>query len=117
MTHTISGKNIDLGVSLREHTEQALKQLEEKFHLSSLGAHVVFERTAHKTFIAHATITLDKKHTIVVEDDNPDSYSAVDHVMVKVDAQIKRLLERLDDHHKHHDNHKFIRKTDLDKIA
>lgn len=110
MTHIITGKNLDLGSALITHIEDALSKLEKKYQLSSLSAHVVFEKSPHHKFHAHMTLPLDKTHVFKADGDDVDIYQATRLLLERLESAIRKHKERLDDHHKHHDNHKFITK-------
>ena len=111
MAHVITGKNLDLGKALHEYVEDALSKLRVKYRLTAFDAHVVFQKTTHHKFLVHLTLPLDKAHALRLDNEDSDIYRAVRGVFMHAEKGIRRYKERLDDHHKHHDNHKFITKN------
>lgn len=110
MTHVITGKNIDLGSAFISHVEDSLAKLEGKYRLPPLSAHVVFEKSPHHKFHGHITLPFDKTHVLKADSEDTDIHHAAHLLFERLETLIRKRKERVDDHHKHHDNHKFITK-------
>lgn len=110
MSHILTGKNMSLGETLQAEVRTALKKLADKYRMDPVNAHITFEKTAHHAFRAHGSFMLDKTHTVKGDVEDADVHHAARSLVEQFDKQVRRYRKRVHDHHRHHDNHKFIKK-------
>lgn len=111
----VSGKQVDVGESLREHIEARLEDGISKYLDRVTSVKVVISKESHR-FRAdingntgtHSGITI-KSHA-----ENDDVYAAFDSAADKVIKQLRRYKRRITNHHKTTDTHA---ERDYDAIA
>jgi ribosomal subunit interface protein len=98
MQLTVTGKQVDIGDTLREHVDASLKSILTKYFKTAIEAHVVVAREAHLT---RAEISLRIGRGIVVNASAAalDAYAAFDAAAERVAKQLRRYKRRLRDHH------------------
>ncbi len=97
MKITIRGKNIEVTDALRQYVEKRLKKF-EKF-LAELGEIIVtvsVEKFTHKIDVLVKT----NGHLIQAEGKTEDLYSAVDQIVEKLEKQILKYKEKIQDKNK-----------------
>jgi ribosomal subunit interface protein len=102
----ITGKNIQLGDALQTHCRQSIDDFLEKYKLNVIDMHLWFEKTLHHQFACEFLCHLRASVYIVVTGEGDDTYKAFEQALHRLHTKVRRYKERLDDHHKHHDNHK-----------
>src|SRR4051794_25754932 len=98
MQVTVTGKQVDVGDSLRVHVETALKALLEKYFRTAIEAHAVFAREAH---LITVDVSLHVGRGIVVNSSAAatDHYIAFDAAAERLAKQLRRYKRRLRDYH------------------
>jgi ribosomal subunit interface protein len=98
MQLTVTGKQVDIGDTLREHVDASLKSILTKYFKTAIEAHVVVAKEAHLT---RAEISLRIGRGIVVNASAAalDAYAAFDAAAERVAKQLRRYKRRLRDHH------------------
>ena len=98
MQLTLTGKQIDVGDTLRRHVEASLDAILGKYFGSAIEAHVVVSREAH---LSRAEISVRIGRGIVVNAHAAASelYAAFDGAAERVAKQLRRYKRRLRDHH------------------
>ena len=98
MQLTLTGKQIDVGDSLRRHIEGSLSSILGKYFGSAIEAHVVVSREAH---LSRAEISVRIGREIVVNAHAAalELYAAFDAGAERVAKQLRRYKRRLRDHH------------------
>ncbi len=99
MRYQISGKQIDIGDSLRFHVENELGSVVEKYAGRPTDANVVFSRNGHE-FVCEAVVHLSTGLTAQARGHANEIYAAFDQAGEKMDKQLRRYKRRLKDHHK-----------------
>lgn len=99
MRYQISGKQIDVGESLRQHVETEIGVLTEKYAGRPTEAHVTFSKDAHQ-YRSEATIHLSTGLIVAAEGKSTEIYDSFDKCREKLDKQLRRYKRRLKDHHK-----------------
>jgi ribosomal subunit interface protein len=98
MQLSVTGKQIDVGDSLRSHVEASLTSILAKYFGTAIEAHVVVSREAH---LARAEISIHIGRGIVVNGRAaaPEVYAGFDAAADRVAKQLRRYKRRLRDYH------------------
>ncbi len=103
MQLNLSGHHVDVTPSLRRYVTTKLDRIERHFdHVTS--AHVVLsvQKQAHT---AEATLNVAGAQ-LVADSTASDMYAAIDLLADKLDRQVKRHKEKLNDHHQKGASHR-----------
>ena len=94
MPIVVSGKNIEVGESLREFVTQELRKVVEHYMGNIMEAHVIFSKDNH---MFNADVTVHLGHHLIVhchgQDD--DAYRSATNAINKLESRIKRYKNRL----------------------
>jgi ribosomal subunit interface protein len=96
MTLRVSGKNIDIGESLRTYVGARLDQVVLKFSAEPTGGHVIIEREG-SGFRTDCTLHLDSGLTLQAEAAAQDAYSSFDKAAVRIATRLRRSKRRMKD--------------------
>ncbi|MGB7126752.1 MAG: ribosome-associated translation inhibitor RaiA [Methylovirgula sp.] len=96
MSLRVSGKNIDIGESLRTYVGARLDQVLLKFSAEPAGGRVVIEREG-SGFRTDCTLYLDAGLTLQAEAAAHDAYSSFDKAAVRIETRLRRCKRRLKD--------------------
>jgi ribosomal subunit interface protein len=96
MSLRVSGKNIDIGESLRTYVGARLDQVLLKFSAEPAGGRVVIEREG-SGFRTDCTLHLNAGLTLQAEAAAQDAYSSFDKAAVRIEARLRRCKRRLKD--------------------
>lgn len=98
MQLTVTGKQVEIGASLRAHVESSLDSILAKYFRTAIEAHVVVAREA---YLIRAEVSLHIGRGIVVNAGAAldDPYAAFDAAAERVAKQLRRYKRRLRDHH------------------
>ncbi|MFC1715213.1 ribosome hibernation-promoting factor, HPF/YfiA family [Candidatus Poribacteria bacterium] len=98
MKVTITGRHIKLNDDIRLHAEEKMHKVETHFDRIIEG-HMILSAEKHRRI---AEVTLSVKGAVFhAQDVTEDIYASIDGAMEKVDTQIRRHKEKLNDR-KHH---------------
>ena len=113
MNLTISGHHLDVTPSLREYVLTKLDRVTRHFdQVVDINVLLTVEKLKEKERRQKAEVSLHVKgKDIFIESANEDMYAAIDELMDKLDRQVCRHKDRLQDHH--HASAKRIDATDL----
>ena len=100
MTIVISGKNIEVGESLREFVTQELRTLVEHYMGDIMEAQVVLSKENH---LFNSDVTVHIGHHLVVHchGQDEDPYRSVTNALHKLQSRIKRYKNRLQNRKRH----------------
>lgn len=98
MQLTVTGKQVEIGDTLRRHVESSLESILEKYFKTAIEAHVVVSREAH---LVRAEVSLHIGRGIVVNAGAAagDAYAGFDAAAERLAKQLRRYKRRLRDHH------------------
>ena len=99
MRYQISGKQIDIGMSLQTHVRTELDEVVQKYAERPTDALVVFSKSAHE-FACEATVHLSTGLTATAKAKDAEIYAAFNSCCAKMEKQLRRYKRRLKDHHK-----------------
>ncbi len=95
----VTGKNLDVGSALREHIEDRLLQLKQKYFEGTVHAHVTVEK--HRgSFITDCALHLATGLVLQAHGRAADAHPSFDEAASHLERQLRRYKQRLKDHHK-----------------
>ena len=100
MEMTVQGKQIDVGEALREHVEEKMSDIDQKYFNHATDATVTFSREGHGgMFKVIISVHVSKSIMVVTEAVESDPYLAFDSASEKAAKRLRRYKRRLRDHH------------------
>jgi putative sigma-54 modulation protein len=97
MNLQISGRHLEITPALREYVTEKLERVIRHFdHVIEVNAVLSVEKLKQK---AEATVHLSGKD-IFVESVSEDLYAAIDTLADKLDRQVQKHKQKLQDHHR-----------------
>lgn len=96
MTLRVSGKNIDIGESLRTYVGARIDLVVMKYSAEPTGGHVTIEREG-SGFRTDCTLHLDSGQTLQAEAEAPDAYLSFDKAAARIENRLRRCKRRLKD--------------------
>ena len=113
MNLTISGHHLELTPSLREYVLTKIDRVTRHFdQVVDINVLLSIEKQKEKERRQKAEVTLHMKgKDIFVESAHQDLYAAIDDLIDKLDRQVCRHKDRVQDHH--HDSPKRLGTHDL----
>ncbi len=97
MTIKITGKNIDLGESLRSYALNRIDSALDKFSGRSLSGQVSLEKN-HDGFFTHCAIHLESGLDVQSTGNGADAYGSVDSAIERLEKRLRRYKRRLKSH-------------------
>lgn len=96
MQLNITGHHVDVSPALRAYVTEKMQRLTRHFdHVISIDVILNVEKLDQ---IAEASVNAAGR-TLFATDTAPDMYAAVDGLIDKLDRQVRRLKQKLRDHH------------------
>ena len=98
MALRISGKNLDIGASLRGHIEARLSAATEKYFDGGVLGHVTIahEGSGYRT---ECVLHLASGITLTAEAEAHEAYASFDKTADRIDKRLRRYKQRLKTHH------------------
>lgn len=93
MTLRVSGKNIDIGDSLRTYVGARLDLVVLKYAAEPTGGHVTIEREG-SGFRTDCTLHLESGVTLQAEGEAPDAYSSFNKAADRIENRLRRQKDR-----------------------
>lgn len=98
MQMSITGNHIDVTPALREYVSSKMGKLENHFnHVTSMRVVLSVEKLEQKV---EATLHVDSGALLHADAVDKDMYAAIDALADKLDRQLKKHKEKIQDHHK-----------------
>jgi len=97
MTLRVSGKNVDIGESLRGHAEQRVGEALAKYFAGSFKGHATVEKEGIG-FRTECALHLGTGITVQAVGAAQDPYLSVDQAIDRIEKQLRRYKRRLRDH-------------------
>lgn len=94
MQVTVTGKQMDVGESLRGHAEAATTAIADKYLGKAIEAHVVFCRERH-LFLSDISLHAWRGLTVQCHGEAADAYAAFDDAALRLEKQLRRYKRRL----------------------
>lgn len=99
MQVSVTGKQIDVGDSLRGHAETAAAAIVGRYFGKAIEAHVVFCRERH-LILSDILVHAGRGLVVQCHGESSDPYAAFDTAAERLDKQLRRYKRRLRNHHK-----------------
>ncbi len=97
MQFQFSFKHMTTSEALRDYAEKKVSEKISKYVTKPIEAHVTFE-VEHQNHIAHCNIVGGDGFNVVAEHSCSDMYGSVDHMLDKLEIQLKKHKEKIKDH-------------------
>ncbi len=101
MNISLVGRHVELTETIKEHLNSSIHTL-EKYNLDIISVSAIAsleERKGKHGVSIEFTINLAGKNTIVIKQRDDDLYAAVDIAIERAQKALRRLNDRLNDHH------------------
>ncbi len=98
MQLNLTGHHIEITDSLRDHVTNKIQKLKRHFdHMTNVHVVLSVEKDRKK---AEATVHVSGAD-LFASDENDNMYTAIEHVVNKLDRQIIKHKEKMKNHHQH----------------
>ena len=97
MTLRVSGKNLDIGESLRRHVVEKVEAMVARYFSGSVGGHVVITREG-SGYRSDCTLGLSSGVTLHAEGRAHEPYPCFEQAADKIEARLRRYKQRLKGH-------------------
>lgn len=94
MTIRISGKHMEVGESLTEHSKTAINDIIAKYMGNVLESHVVFSKD-HHNFLAEVQVHISHNFIVNSHGKDADPYQALSQALSKLEIRIRKYKNRL----------------------
>jgi ribosomal subunit interface protein len=98
MAIQITGKNIDLGSSLRSYVTDRLEKAFEKYGTDGLSGHIFVEKE-HGRFATQCSVHLRSGLSLQSQGQGNEAYASVDEALDRLEKRIRRYKRRIKNHH------------------
>jgi ribosomal subunit interface protein len=98
MAIQITGKNLDLGSSLRGYVTDRLEKAFEKYGTDGLSGHIFVEKE-HGRFATQCSVHLRSGLSLQSQGQGNEAYASVDEAMDRLEKRLRRYKRRLKNHH------------------
>jgi ribosomal subunit interface protein len=98
MAIQITGKNIDLGSSLRGYVSDRLEKAFEKYGTDGLSGHIFVEKE-HGEFSTQCSVHLRSGLSLQSQGRGLEAYASVDEALDRLEKRLRRYKRRLKNHH------------------
>ncbi len=94
----VSGHQVDTGDALREHVDERLQAVAEKYFSRSISAQVTFGKGPHDNrFVCDIVAHVMQGVILKAHGDGADANPAFDAAAAKIETQLRRYMRRLKD--------------------
>ena len=97
MTLRVSGKNLDIGESLRQHVLEKVEAVVARHFNGTVGGHVVITRDG-SGYRSDCTLRLSSGVSLHAEGRAHEPYPCFEHAADKIEARLRRYKQRLKGH-------------------
>jgi len=97
MALRVSGKNIDVGVALRERITGRVEEATSKYFNGGFSGHATVGRDGFG-FRTDCVLHLDSGAQLTAEGVAPDAYDSADQAATRIEKRLRRYKRRLKDH-------------------
>jgi ribosomal subunit interface protein len=95
----VSGHQVDTGDALRQHVDERMQALAEKFFSRSISAHVTFSPGPHASFRCDIVAHVMQGVILKGHGEANEAHPAFDRAADKIEKQLRRYMNRLKDRH------------------
>jgi ribosomal subunit interface protein len=97
MTLRVSGKNLDIGESLRQHVLGKVETMVARYYSGTVGGHVVITREG-SGYRSDCTLRLSSGVNLHAEGRAHEPYACFEHAAEKIEVRLRRYKQRLKGH-------------------
>jgi ribosomal subunit interface protein len=94
----ITGKNLDLGASLRGYVTDRLDKALDKYGTDGLSGHIFVEKE-HGQFMTQCSVHLRSGLSLQTQGRAGEAYASVDEALDRLEKRLRRYKRRLKNHH------------------
>jgi ribosomal subunit interface protein len=95
----VTGKNLDIGESLRSHVETRLEQIATRYFDGAVAGHVTMEKQRGR-FMTECTLHLTTGLVLQAHGEAGEPYVSFDAAAEHLEKRLRRYKQRLKHHHK-----------------
>ncbi len=95
----VSGHQVDTGDALRQHVDERMQAIAEKFFSRSISAHVTFGKGPHDMFVCDIVAHVMQGVILKANGQSSEAHPAFDRAADKIEKQLRRYMNRLKDRH------------------
>ena len=95
----VSGHQVDTGDALRQHVDERMQTLAEKYFSRSISAHVTFSPGPHASFCCDIVAHVMQGVILKGHAEAGEAHPAFDRAADKIEKQLRRYMNRLKDRH------------------
>ncbi|WP_156680596.1 ribosome hibernation-promoting factor, HPF/YfiA family [Sphingomonas profundi] len=95
----VSGHHVDTGDALRQHVDERMQALAEKFFSRSISAHVTFSPGPHASFVCDIVAHVMQGVILKGSGQANEAHPAFDRAADRIETQLRRYMRRLKDRH------------------
>jgi len=94
-------RHMDASKAVREHAEQRLERVRKYFQRDPIAAHAVFTVERGHNHTAEFNLTLPNGLVIQARETTEDMYSSIDLAGARIERQVRKWKEKIQDHKPH----------------
>jgi len=94
----VANHQVDTGETLREHAQQKIAEITEKYFARSVGANVTFERGPNNDFTCNIVAPVAQGIVLKASYDGREPEIAFNGAADRIEKQLRRYTRRLKDH-------------------
>ncbi len=99
MNISLTGRQLELTDSIKEYINASLASM-EKYNLDIISASVVIaKQERHRGISLEYTLNIAGKNTIIIKQKDDDLYAAADLATDRTQKALRRLNDKINDHH------------------
>lgn len=96
----VSGHQVDTGESLRQHVQERMGAIAQKYFARAISAHVTFGKGPHDhAFVCDIVAHVMQGVILKGSGQAPDAHRAFDQAAERIEKQLRRYMRRLKDRH------------------
>ena len=93
----VSGHQIDTGAALKQHVQDRLQGIADKYFSRAISSQVTFGKGPHESFTCDIVSHVMKDLVLKGHNESMDAHSAFDGAADKIEKQLRRYMRRLKD--------------------
>jgi ribosomal subunit interface protein len=104
----VANHQVDTGETLREHAQQKIAEITEKYFARSVGANVTFERGPNNDFTCNIVAPVAQGIVLKASYDGREPEIAFNGAADRIEKQLRRYTRRLKDHKVDEDEQAYV---------
>ena len=104
----VANHQVDTGESLREHAQQKIAEITEKYFARSIGANVTFERRPNNDYKCNIIAPVAQGIVLKATYDGREPEIAFNGAADRIEKQLRRYTRRLKDHKVDEDDQAYV---------